>query len=585
MGGLVQSKGDWDPWTGGKPLSSWTGLDAAAMTMYQLPNQLRPTYASSAQKGYNYCKEGLTKKFDHAGDLSVFQTSMMKHFKDTGMDTITYLPHPKDSTDMVSVITHHSSFSIDSVRDHSAVYKPKYDEYDQMNDNAAKECLLASLEGDLSTTIQKKCLETDSFVIVWMLLLQTCQSTDYEVYNNLKIQIKSRKASQYSGQDLTMLAEDFRDDAKVLSVAGFYDHSLTLDMLKIFLEAGGEGKSAENFRFALRGWVEKAEQAILKIRFMEKADKDKHMEDEELTYRHICEKVEIRYRSYKDKKEWIPAKNVPDSRAPPSKFGANMIEDKPLTRTEFMTLMQSGFAKQEKPCYECGEVGHWKRDCPKLKGKTGGQQPRQQRGRYGQSQRTGQQAKSWKLIPPGQGQPQSKFTSEGKAFHWCAKCKRWSTTHGTAEHTGKSGPRDSNPQANMFLVPDPSAWNVEFPARMALFAQLVVGLPSFLLAMFLGGLSVFLAIGDVATAWNFIASFLVMYGAILWHMARMVWIYTAPILWFFMFIWSLWWRPDPEADDRTRRERREVEQYRRSKRRPRLKYASISDYNFHRSYP
>jgi len=263
------------------------------------------------------------------------------------MDTITYLPHPKDSTDMVSVITHHSSFSIDCVRDHSAVYEPKYDEYDQMNDNAAKECLLLSLESDLSTTIQKKCLETDTFVIIWMLLLQTCQLTDYEVYNNLKIQIKSHKVSQYSGQDLTMLAEDFRDDAKVLLVAGFYDHSLTLDMLKIFLEAGGEGKSAENFRFALLGWVEKAEQAILKIRFMEKANKDKHMEDKELTYQHICEKVEIYYHSYKGKKEWLPANNVPDSKAPPSKFGANMVEDKKLTRTKFMTLMQSGFAKQE----------------------------------------------------------------------------------------------------------------------------------------------------------------------------------------------------------------------------------------------
>jgi len=50
---------------------------------------------------------------------------------------------------------------------------------------------------------------------------------------------------------LTLLAKHFRDDAKILSVAGFYDHSLTLDMLKIFLKAGGKGELAENFCFAL----------------------------------------------------------------------------------------------------------------------------------------------------------------------------------------------------------------------------------------------------------------------------------------------------------------------------------------------
>jgi len=92
--------------------------------------------------------------------------------------------------------------------------------------------------------------------------------------------------------------------------------------------------------------------------------------------------------------------------------------------------------------------------------------------------------KNCKLIPPDQGQPQSKFAN-GKPFHWCAKCKYWMTLHGTTAHTG--GLRDSNPQANIFLVPDPSAWNIEFPACMTLFALLVVSLPPLLLAMFLGG--------------------------------------------------------------------------------------------------
>ena len=91
MGGLVQSsKGNRDPWTGGTPLSNWMGLQNFTMTpMFKLPNQLHPSNASAAQKSYNYCQSGLTTKFGKTDDLSVFKTAMMKHLKDTGMDTIT----------------------------------------------------------------------------------------------------------------------------------------------------------------------------------------------------------------------------------------------------------------------------------------------------------------------------------------------------------------------------------------------------------------------------------------------------------------------------------------------------------------
>jgi hypothetical protein len=37
--------------------------------------------------------------------------------------------------------------------------------------------------------------------------------------------IKVRKPMQYAGQNLSQLAEDFRDDAKKLTIAGFYDRS------------------------------------------------------------------------------------------------------------------------------------------------------------------------------------------------------------------------------------------------------------------------------------------------------------------------------------------------------------------------
>jgi hypothetical protein len=96
-------------------------------------------------------------------------------------------------------------------------------------------CLLDSLAPGLANTIEKKHLELDSFAVMWMILM--IQSTLVEVYELLKKSIKDRKPMQYAGQNLSKLAEDFRDDTKKLTIAGFYDHGLTLTMmLKIFLK-------------------------------------------------------------------------------------------------------------------------------------------------------------------------------------------------------------------------------------------------------------------------------------------------------------------------------------------------------------
>jgi hypothetical protein len=42
--------------------------------------------------------------------------------------------------------------------------------------------------------------------------------------------------------------------------------------------------------------------------------------------------VEIQYHTFKDQKEWLPAKNVLDSKAPPTQYGENIVEEKALTR-------------------------------------------------------------------------------------------------------------------------------------------------------------------------------------------------------------------------------------------------------------
>ena len=51
---------------------------------------------SSSIKGYTSRTKGLRTKFNKDGELESFVTDVMGHMKQTGMDTISYLPDPAD---------------------------------------------------------------------------------------------------------------------------------------------------------------------------------------------------------------------------------------------------------------------------------------------------------------------------------------------------------------------------------------------------------------------------------------------------------------------------------------------------------
>ncbi|KAI2508501.1 hypothetical protein MHU86_5900 [Fragilaria crotonensis] len=134
----------------------------------------------------------------------------------------------------------------------------------------------------------------------------------------------------------------------------------------------------------------------------------------------------------------------------------------PITRAEVLNLIQSkasnngaGLAKKG-VCHKCNKPGHWSRECPENnKGK----------GRNGNGNERPKDVKSWKSTPPPSGAPQVK-QANGKAFNWCASCKRWTTTHATATHTGvkksSEGPQGVGSAINnVSLAFDPSVWTTE----------------------------------------------------------------------------------------------------------------------------
>jgi hypothetical protein len=67
MGGIVQIMStEYSAWTGRKLKVDCSGLENAALTEYESPNQLCPASVHSQQKAYNTWKVGLLEKFKKA---------------------------------------------------------------------------------------------------------------------------------------------------------------------------------------------------------------------------------------------------------------------------------------------------------------------------------------------------------------------------------------------------------------------------------------------------------------------------------------------------------------------------------------
>ena len=162
-------------WTGGKPLSDWSGLEPSARNQHVSPNQLRPALVTSAQKGYTYRRTGLEKELQYTTktDLSVFQNSVWKHLRNSGMDTMSYLPDPEDPTKMTSVVTNHARFTLRTAKKLGAIQLTKYDPYDSTNDEATRTFLLKSI----TTTTSKgtdTCFSKNSEGIFPLPLMNPC---------------------------------------------------------------------------------------------------------------------------------------------------------------------------------------------------------------------------------------------------------------------------------------------------------------------------------------------------------------------------------------------------------------------------
>lgn len=165
---------------------------------------------------------GLTIKFGKNDNFKKFSVKVMEHLRDTGMDTILYLPDPADKLRMLSVVSHHSHFSFDSVCEDSNLLFPSFNNYydDAQNVMSAIKFLLDLLSLDLQDIIMLKWSKSNTFIIIWMYLVGVVTSTSVEKWDMLKTKLKAIVPSQYAGEDMNLLVHDYMTHRKTLNAAG-----------------------------------------------------------------------------------------------------------------------------------------------------------------------------------------------------------------------------------------------------------------------------------------------------------------------------------------------------------------------------
>jgi hypothetical protein len=81
------------------------------------------------------------------------------------MDTNFYLPDPEDPTKMTSVVTNHARFTLHTTKKLGAIQLTKYDPYNTMKDDAARNFLLESITATINHKIEEKLEDNDPFLL------------------------------------------------------------------------------------------------------------------------------------------------------------------------------------------------------------------------------------------------------------------------------------------------------------------------------------------------------------------------------------------------------------------------------------
>jgi len=268
--------------------------------------------------------------------------------------------------------------------------------------------------------------------------MRLIRGTSIDRFEKLKAAIRDRRPGQYPGENIEAMATHYKRDAQELIKGSQYDHNLTRTMIDGFIAAGGIGN--EGFRFPLRVLKIQLETELLTIAYKDKEEARLHMEEKSLTFRDVCDLAEKSYYAQKNENKWPPSSAVRDGRALPA--AVTNPQGNTLIQQSAPPKFEGGNGKDKTKggvCHNCGKPGHWRNECPAPK-----KPPKERQDRNGGSTRKKREGQDrfWRKVKPAPGEPHTKNRND-RDFHWCEKCKRWTTSHGSEGHLGSRAVRTS----------------------------------------------------------------------------------------------------------------------------------------------
>jgi hypothetical protein len=178
MGG-IENQGSYSfPFTGGKPLFDWSGLDPSDLehnTREAFTPKCLRSKSPKAASNFDGRRAGLypsepSKRFKTGDDIDELCRKLLEEFTDWGMDTITYRPNPSNPIEMISVLDFYPHVNLTNMAGHDII-QASFDTYDKENDTAAKKYFLKSLSELLEERILQRIKPSSSFVDVFLIFL------------------------------------------------------------------------------------------------------------------------------------------------------------------------------------------------------------------------------------------------------------------------------------------------------------------------------------------------------------------------------------------------------------------------------
>ena len=186
----------------------------------------------------------------------------MEHFEDCRIDTPCYIEDPTNKSKVVSIINDHGKYTLEEGSLKGEETALLY--FDEYAHNACLDCkkfIYNSCDPDLRKQLNENCPKGCSLPTYWLELVHTMQSVSMERFGAIKDNIRSRKVTDFPGENVEKIVSDYLSDWEHLDSASMYEHNLTMVMLNAILSAGGTDN--EGFRFPLRSLKVKLESKLL----------------------------------------------------------------------------------------------------------------------------------------------------------------------------------------------------------------------------------------------------------------------------------------------------------------------------------